>query len=132
MELLISSQELPGILNYSSRYGYIGIFLFFITIDQLTPFPEEITLLTIGYLSSNHVVNPILVGIASIAAFLTVDLVYFFWARSGNKFIEKMLAGKKNSMMNKFKKKFNDSFGISLIDLCFIPRMRLFVQSLQG
>lgn len=126
MEFLISSENLPDIFSYSSHYGYIGIFLFFITVDQLTPLPEEITLLTIGYLASNHVFNPIIAGTASVAAFLTVDFVYFFLARCGNKFIKKMLVRKENSFVDKYKKRLNDNLGISILALCFIPRMRLF------
>ena len=115
-----------GFSEYSIHYGYIGIFVFFITIDQLTPIPEEITLLTIGYLSSNNIFNPFLAGIISLAAFLTVDALYFFLSRSGNNFIGKKLQRKKNSLITKYKEKLKTNFGITLMVLCFIPRMRMF------
>jgi membrane-associated protein len=109
-----------------SQYGYIGIFLFFITVDQLTPIPEEITLLTIGYLSSNHIFNPIIAGLISLTAFILVDSIYFFLSASGNKFIKKFLKKRKNHLITRYKEKLKKNFGPTLIVLCFIPRMRLF------
>jgi membrane-associated protein len=112
--------------QYSSHLGYLGIFLFFITIDQVTPLPEEVTLLTIGYLSSQHVFNPLIAGIVSLAAFLAVDSAYYFLARSGNKFARRIVEGKKSSFISKYKEKFKKHFAPTLLVLCFIPRMRMF------
>jgi membrane-associated protein len=114
------------LFNQYTQLGYLGIFLFFITVDQLTPIPEEITLLTIGYLSSNHIFNPIIAGLISLTAFIAVDSVYFFLAGSGNKFIKKFLKKRKNSLITRYKEKLKKNFGPTLIVLCFIPRMRLF------
>jgi membrane protein DedA with SNARE-associated domain len=125
MELFTHILTLPDFSELSKHLGYIGIFLFFITVDQLTPLPEEITLLTIGYLASNNIFNPFFAGIASVMAFWTIDLIYFFLARSGNKFIEKFISRKKKSLINKYKEKLKKHFGITLIVLSFIPRMRL-------
>jgi membrane protein DedA with SNARE-associated domain len=115
-----------GFSEYTIHYGYIGILIFFITVDQFTPLPEEITLLTIGYLSSNHIFNPILAGIVSLFAFIIVDTLYFFLSRKGNKYIAKKLTGKKNALAEKYKEKLKTHFGYTLIFLCFIPRMRMF------
>jgi len=132
MALLFDIAHLPNFSEYSRQFGYIGIFLFFITVDQLTPLPEEITLLTIGYLASNHIFNPFFAGIASVAAFLFVDFVYFFLAKSGNKFIKKIVERKKSPLINKYKERLKDHFGITLLVLCFIPRMRLLVPAFAG
>jgi membrane-associated protein len=110
--------------DYSLHLGYLGIFLFFITIDQFTPIPEEITLLTIGYLSFNHVFNPVLAGIVSLMAFITVDMLYFFLTKSGNKLV-KRLTERKSSLMMRYREKLEKHFGLTLFLLCFIPRMRL-------
>ncbi len=119
-------------LEYFRQLGYLGIFIFFITVDQLTPIPEEITLLTIGYLASQGVFNPIFAGIVSVAAFLTVDSVYYFLSLSGNKIISNLLSKKNNSIITKYKEKLKTHFGITLFALCFIPRMRLFGPVLAG
>ncbi len=120
-------EYLPDISRYASHFGYLGIFLFFISVDQLTPLPEEITLITMGYLTANHLFNPFIAGISAIAAFITVDTVYFFLARSGNTFLEKKVKRKKHFILNKYKKRLKEHFGISLLILCFIPRVRILV-----
>ncbi len=119
-------------LEYFRHLGYLGIFIFFITVDQLTPIPEEITLLTIGYLASHGVFNPILAGIISITAFLTVDTVYYFLSFSGNRIISNILTKKNNLLVVNYKEKLKKHFGITLFVLCFIPRMRLFGPVLAG
>jgi membrane-associated protein len=118
--------------QYSSHFGYLGIFLFFLTIDQITFIPEEVTLLSIGYMASNHIFNPFIAGIVSAMAFLTVDTSYYFLARSGNKFIKKIMERKKDSLVSKYRKKMKDHFGPTLLVLCFIPRMRMFGPILAG
>lgn len=50
----------PDFTNYALHMGYFEIFPGFITVDQFTPIPEEGTLLTICYLSNQHVFNQVL------------------------------------------------------------------------
>lgn len=76
--------------SYIEHLGYIGILLWYTTVDQLTPIPEEITLLTIGYLAANNVFNPIIAGAVAFFAFIIVDLAYYLLARSGHKLVEKI------------------------------------------
>jgi len=37
---------------YFQRFGYIGIYIYFVTIDQVSPIPEEVSLIVIGYLAA--------------------------------------------------------------------------------
>lgn len=115
---------------YVHRFGYAGIFLWFITLDQLTPVPEEITLLSIGYLAANHVFNPVYAGLASLAAFLTVDTVYYFLARSGYRITKKV--SRKNHFLQRYTEGLKKHMVQSQFVLCFIPRMRLFGPILVG
>ena len=75
---------------YFSTYGYIGIYVFFVTVDQIAPIPEEITLIIIGYFASHATLNPFFAGIFSLAAFLTIDVIYYWLTISGNKFIKRL------------------------------------------
>lgn len=77
--------------DFVIHYGYWGIFLFFITVDQLTPIPEEVTLIGLGYLSGHGFFNPIVASVFALTAFLLADTVYFFLARSGNSFFYETL-----------------------------------------
>ena len=116
----------PGFSEMARTLGYAGIFLFFISIDQVTPIPEEVTLLSIGYLAANGTFNPVVAGAISLFAFLLVDSGYFFLARSGNNFLKKWYEKKHRPFMDKYKRNLHDHLPGTLIVLCFIPRMRMF------
>ena len=108
-----------------STIGYVGILVWFITFDQLTPFPEEISLLIVGYLSAHHVFNPFIAGLFCLAGFLAVDTGYFFLSKKGSSFIKKITKGS-SSVLESYKKKLQDNMPKAVIFLCFIPRMRMF------
>ena len=122
----------PGFTDFIVHFGYLGIFLWFISIDQFTPIPEEITLVTIGYLAAHGLFDPLLAGIVSLSAFLCVDLAYFFLARSGNKLVKKIYGGKRRPLFHQYEVKIKDNFPKTLFVLCFIPRMRMFAPLLAG
>lgn len=114
----------PEFADYVKHFGYIGIFIWWITFDQLSPLPEEITLLAIGYLSANAIFNPILAGIVSLVAFLILDVTYFLLAKSGNKLIEKFYGKINVKFINKIKEKIKSNMPEMQFVLCFIPRTR--------
>ena len=126
--MYISLLVLLDSLNFTTfieRFGYIGIFLWFISFDQLTPIPEEISLLVIGYLSANNVFNPVLAGFFSLLGCLTIDTIYFILSRQGNKFIKRKTKGS-SSLMASYTEKIKQNAIKAFLLLCFIPRMRLF------
>jgi len=117
----------PGFQEYFSRYGYLGIYIWFITIDQIAPIPEEITLIVIGYLASQGLINPILAGMFSVAAFITIDVVYFQLTKSGNKLFRKIRSKAENPKMKAYKTNLRNHMLKTLFALSFIPRLRLLV-----
>lgn len=123
--------NIPDFPEYIQLFGYLGIFLFFITVDQVTFIPEEITLLTIGYLSSHEVFNPFIAGVISCAAFVIVDATYFYLAKKGVKFTKRLQKGK-GEQLKKVKEKLKHDFPKTLFILCFIPRMRLLAPIISG
>jgi membrane protein DedA with SNARE-associated domain len=131
-DLIIYSVSSPEISGYIRHFGYVGIFLFFITVYQLMLIPEEITLLSIGYLCANNLFDPILTGVFSLSAFLTVDIGYFALAKSGNKFLLKIYNRVNHSATDKYKEKLKTNLAKTLIVLCFIPRICLFGPLLVG
>ncbi|MGH2565667.1 MAG: hypothetical protein ACRDE5_14215, partial [Ginsengibacter sp.] len=40
--------NMPDFTQFIEKWGYLGIFIWFITFDQITPIPEEISLLLVG------------------------------------------------------------------------------------
>src|SRR5438105_2789971 len=119
---LLASADLQ---HYFSSYGYIGIYIFFITIDQIAPIPEEISLVIIGYLAAHKYFNPVFAGLFSVAAFLTIDIVYFQLTKHGNKFIKKFSKRADSPQMRGYKSRLREHMLKTLMGISFIPRVRL-------
>lgn len=121
----------PGFTSFVSRFGYAGIFLWFISFDQLTPIPEEVSLLTIGYLAAHKIFNPVLAGIFCLAGFVVVDTAYYFLSRKGSSFIKKK-SKRSSAFIRSYKDKLKNNTPKAIMALCFIPRMRMFAPILAG
>jgi len=121
----------PGFSEFVGRFGYIGIVVWFLTLDQFTPIPEEVSLLTVGYLSAHRIFNPFIAGVFCLVGFLIVDTIYFFLSKKGSSWIKKKTE-ESSSTMQQYKKKLNENMPVTIIVLCFIPRMRMFAPILAG
>lgn len=121
--LLILSHDFQ---YYFGRFGYFGIYFFFTTIDQVAPIPEEITLIIIGYFAAQGFLSPVYAGLFSLAAFLTIDIIYFFLTKTGNKLVKKLVKkSSDNPVLKHYKKKLKEHLFKTLFILSFIPRVRL-------
>lgn len=119
----INSVELGDLIT---QYSYLGIFLWFIIFDQLTPIPEEVSLLTLGYISSQTSLNPFLCGAVSLIGLLAIDNIYYFLTYKGSR-IAKRLFEKHNhsTFLQSLKQKVHDNSWIYLFVIEFIPRFRI-------
>ncbi len=111
--------------EYFSRYGYIGIYLFFITVDQIAPIPEEISLIVIGTLAAHGLINPLGAAVFAIAGFLTIDVIYFYLTVSGSKLVSKMSKRTGSATLSGYKQKLKEHMFKTIFILSFIPRVRL-------
>ena len=130
-EQLIFFLKTPVFQGFIEKFGYIGILLWFLTFDQITPIPEEISLLIIGYLSDHQIFNPFIAGAFSLAGFLIVDTIYFFLSKKGSSFIKKKTKNS-SSIIQSYKNKLRTNTPKAIMVLCFIPRMRMFAPILAG
>jgi membrane-associated protein len=121
----------PGFTAFISRFGYVGILLWFLTFDQFTPIPEEVSLLIVGYLSAHQIFNPVIAGVFCLTGFLIVDSIYFFLSKKGSSWIKKKTKGA-SPVMESFKSKLKKNTFNAMLILCFIPRMRMFAPILAG
>jgi membrane-associated protein len=119
--------EIHGLPYYISVFGYCGIFLFFLTIDQITPIPEEVSLLTIGYLSSKGIFDPFIAGLIALITFLLVDTSYFFIVKKGKKLSQRLTKKTRSPIFKKMRGRLQNNLPKTLFILCFIPRMRQWV-----
>ena len=120
--LIILAQQLQ---TYFNRFGYAGIYFWFVTVDQIAPIPEEITLIAIGYAASSGLINPFLAGACSVLAFMTIDTIYYYLTKTGNKFITKITKKAKSPAVENYKKKLKENMPKALFVISFIPRVRL-------
>ena len=118
--------------DFLQRFGYLGIFLFFITIDQINPFPEEVSLLFVGYLSVNDGLNPVFAGLACLAGFVTVDMAYYFASKSGLRLFKRKKGKSAPSWISSYGDKLKNNIAKTITILSFIPRMRMWAPILAG
>lgn len=117
-------------LDYVVGWGYWGILFWFLTIDNVTPIPQEISLLLIGYFSALGIFQPLIASLTCILAFLIMDLFYYQLARSGNPYVRKKWEEK--TWIRNYSRKLEKNMGATLLLLCFIPRMRFISPLLIG
>jgi membrane protein DedA with SNARE-associated domain len=122
----------PGFVEFIEKFGYIGIFLWFITIDQVTPIPEEISLLIVGYLCAHEVFHPLAAGLFCLAGFISADIAYYYLSRTGSKLIKKRAGKTRSSWMTSYKEKLRNHMAKTVAILTFIPRMRMWAPILAG
>lgn len=117
----MSHADLP---QYIYHLSYLGIFLWFAIIEQLTPVPEEISLITLGYISRHSDLNPVVCGIISLAGLLLFDNLLFYLSLTGNKFARKMTSKAQDNLIVGIRKKLNQNSKKTLIVLALLPKLR--------
>lgn len=126
------SMEEHDITYYIIRYSYLGVFLWFLIMDQLTPIPEEVVLLTVGYLSHTDKVNPLFAGLAASLGLMIVDNLYYYMAFTGNKWTRNLQRQKRMLIFSKFQESLQKHKVKTLLMIAFIPKVRFFGPILAG
>lgn len=119
----INSVELENLLN---EYSYLGIFLWFMIFDQLTPIPEEVSLITIGYIASQTSLNPLICGVLSLLGLITIDNIYYYLTYKGTRFAKRLFDKQnKNNFLQHLKQKVRNKSWVYLFIIELIPRFRI-------
>jgi membrane-associated protein len=108
------------------QISYLGVFLWFLFLDQLTPIPEEVTLLSIGYIAEHHLINPYFAGFAAFLGLTIIDNIFYWLAFSGNKVINRLKNTISKKVQIKYSKKLEEHTVRTLLILSFIPKIRFF------
>lgn len=114
-----------AIISYSP-ISYLGIFIWFLFLDQLTPIPEEVTLLSIGYIAERHLINPYFAGLAAFLGLTIIDTVFYWLAFSGNKLINRFKNNVSEKIQEKYLKGLKNHNVRTILLLSFIPKVRFF------
>lgn len=109
-----------------SPLSYLGVFIWFLFLDQLTPIPEEVTLLSIGYIAEHHLINPYFAGLAAFMGLTIIDSVFYWLAYSGNKLINRFKNNISDKLQEKYLKGLKEHNVRTILILSFIPKVRFF------
>src|SRR6266540_2488007 len=118
--------SMPDISSYIVHLSYLGIFLWFLIIEQLTPIPEEVSLMSVGYISIHANLNPLLSGIAALIGLLITDNVLFYLSAKGSKFSQKLLGKINHQLLEKIKRNLKKRSGITIFVGALLPKLRFF------
>lgn len=110
--------------TYISSFSYLGIFLWFALLEQLTPIPEEVSLISLGYICSHSSLNPVIAGVVSTFALLTTDNVFFYLSLKGNNLVKKTIGNVNNRLLNKLKTSLNKNAKSALLMFALLPKLR--------
>ncbi|QEC65781.1 hypothetical protein FRZ67_00105 [Panacibacter ginsenosidivorans] len=110
--------------DYIYHLSYIGIFLWFAFIEQVTPVPEEVALITVGYTSMHTKLEPVVCGVIAIAGLLTADNLIFYLSLKSNKLVEKLTGKVNKHLADKIKMNFQKNAVKTLIVMALLPKLR--------
>jgi membrane protein DedA with SNARE-associated domain len=120
------------VISFLSHFSYIGVFSSIVVSGYILPVPEEIVLLTIGYLSSSGMFNIYFVTIVSFLATLGSDIFLYLLAKKDSKLTANLkVRMHKNPFVKSWMKKPND-IGRAVFMMRFFVGLRFLGPILAG
>jgi membrane-associated protein len=113
-----------GLSEYIYHLSYLGIFLWFAFIEQLTPVPEEISLVSLGYVSMHTHLRPVICGLVSVIGLLTADNLFFYLSLKGNKLAHKLVSRVSHQLTDRIKQNLQRNPKKTLIIMALLPKLR--------
>lgn len=120
------------LLKLIQQYSYLGIFIWFALVQLIFPIPQEIALISIGYISTHIKINLLFSILASGVGILVSDLLIYILSRSGSKLTNMLISKFDKSFLNKIKGEVNHKTYISLFVLLLLPEVRMIAPLLGG
>ncbi|MFN7116342.1 MAG: DedA family protein [Saprospiraceae bacterium] len=106
------------------QYSYLGIFLWFVFFDQVTPIPEELILISMGFAANQGLLNPFAGVAAALLGLIIIDNVYFGLARSGKYLFKRLKKPKVVRTMQRFQTRIQEHDWQTILLLSFFPKLR--------
>lgn len=110
---------------------YPAIFLWFLVLEQLTPVPEEVALMSMGYVAVHTGMNPYLCGAVALTGLLITDNFLFYLGRKGSRFTRKMVARLSGKMLERIEENMKHS-KVTIFVLGLIPKLRFIAPVIAG
>lgn len=124
--------DLAFLVPYLERFSYIGVFFSSLLSGYLFPVPEEIILLTSGYLAGIDIANPFFVGVVGGVGILCGDSILYFLSRTDHRLIAPLKKRITESALWKSPMISRAHLGRTLFVLRFIVGIRAFGPILAG
>ncbi len=123
--------EIP---EYIQHLSYTGIFLWFLLTQLIIvmPIPEEVVLVSIGYVSASGAWNPFVAAAIAFATLILSDGVFYFLSRSGNRYVARLVRRSEGGAFAKAEAQMKRNMPRAVFTLTFIPRLRFFGPVLAG
>jgi membrane-associated protein len=123
--------EIPGLIQHLS---YTGIFLWFLLTQLIIvmPIPEEVMLISLGYVSASGVWNPFVAAAIAFATLILSDGIFYFLSRSGNRYVARLVRRSEGGAFAKAEAQMKRNMPRSVFILTFVPRLRFFGPVLAG
>ncbi len=118
--------EHQDISQYIAHLSYAGIFLWFLVIEQLVPVPEEVSIMSLGYIAAHTALNPFICWAAALSGLLVTDSILYYLSVRGSRISKKLLNRINRKIMNRIQKNLKVNTAKTLLFLSFIPKLRFF------
>jgi len=119
-------------INYAEQLSYLGIFILLAAVGFIITVPEEILLLSVGYLSALGFSNVYIATAVGLMGVLTGDSFLFWLSKRGSKYIIAIREKFKEGKIERYEQRMKNNIGMTLFVLRFIVGIRLFGPLLAG
>ena len=113
-------------INYAEHLSYLGIFILLAVVGFIVPLPEEMLLLSVGYLSALGFTSAYIGIGVSLIGVLTGDSFLFLLSKRGSTYIYKLREKFTEGNIQKYEHLMSDKIGRTIFLLRFIVGLRLF------
>ncbi len=120
------------LLKLIQEYSYLGIFIWFALVQLIFPIPQEIALISIGYISTHIDIN-IFLSIAASAVGITIsDMILFYLSRSGSKITQILISKFNKSWRKKVETDIDSDTIKTIFILLMLPEARMIAPLIAG
>lgn len=120
------------LLKLIQEYSYLGIFLWFSLIQLIFPIPQEIALISIGYISTHIDINILLSMGASAIGIAVSDILLFYLARSGSKITQSLISKFSKTWRKRVEADIDSNTVKTLFVLLMLPEARMIAPLIAG
>jgi membrane-associated protein len=123
----------PFPIDILESLSYLGIFMWFLLFPLLmTPIPDEIFIISIGYMASIGLINPFIAGLLAVLAYAISDNVVFHLSSVGSSFVKKFKDRLNAKIFVKFERSMKHNLFRTMLTIAFIPKIKTFGPVLAG